>query len=694
MRKVLAGGRWIGAAVATLFLLGHAEALDYLNVTVQPDRAVPGACFTFSAPLPRGAAGALDPYLSIEPKVDHGTEARGKDLCVTGLQHGVQYKVRLKAGLPAADTSTLAKDVDIAVEVPDRQGTVSFDGAKTLLPYTPGVGLPLKSVNVAKASLQIYRFDERALADGTTNDWFDAAVSGYSVTQIADRAKKLFEGTLDIKVQRNAEVATTIPIGELMKTLTPGVYVAVAIPAGTAPDEGDDRATQWFSVSDIGLLTVKTDGGLLVSARSLQTAQPLPGVDLRLIARSNEVLASLKTDADGRAVLPPGLLRGENADTAKLLTASSARGDFSYLQIDAPALDLTDLKLDGRTPPGPLDAFLWTDRGIYRPGETIHLGMLLRDDRARLTPQVPLVLHLVRPDGIEVDHFAPEPVDQRGWRHASTSTSPTMPTTGALDALGRIGRQGTARRGMTVSVQDFVPPRLEAKLDMPADDAFRRRQAPIAVTVSPRTTFTAAPARRSFGGQVDATIEPAEHPFPGFRRNTVSASPQEPFLPKALDPGPELHHRRQGHAPPSTFRVRRCCPIRRPRWKWSLNADGERHRRTCRHGRADETSAAFTRHALHRHPAGLRGRRAGERDGPVRPRPGRRRRPSVRPRGPQVEPRRRDLSLQQLLPRRPMAVGAGRDRHTRHGRRGRLRCQGTRQSLGSRDLRPLPAGGL
>ena len=45
-------------------------------------------------------------------------------------------------------------------------------------------------------------------------------------------------------------------------------------------------------------------------ARSLATAAPLAGVEMRLIARNNEVLATKTTGADGRVDFDPGLSRG------------------------------------------------------------------------------------------------------------------------------------------------------------------------------------------------------------------------------------------------------------------------------------------------------------------------------------------------------------------------------------------------
>ena len=57
-------------------------------------------------------------------------------------------------------------------------------------------------------------------------------------------------------------------------------------------------------------------------------------------------------------------------------------GDFNFLEVGRAAFDLSDRGVSGRPQPGPVDAFLYTDRGIYRPGETSHLVALVRDDKA------------------------------------------------------------------------------------------------------------------------------------------------------------------------------------------------------------------------------------------------------------------------------------------------------------------------
>ncbi len=78
-------------------------------------------------------------------------------------------------------------------------------------------------------------------------------------------------------------------------------------------EEWKSRATQWFVLSNIGLSTFAGDDGLNVFARALDSARPAAGLELKLIARNNEILGTAKTDGEGHARFEPGLMRGAAA---------------------------------------------------------------------------------------------------------------------------------------------------------------------------------------------------------------------------------------------------------------------------------------------------------------------------------------------------------------------------------------------
>ena len=105
--------------------------------------------------------------------------------------------------------------------------------------------------------------------------------------------------------------------------------------------------------------------------RSLATATPVVNANLRLVARNNEVLGTAKTDSRGYAPLRcrPQARRGRSGAGRAGRRARPTATTPSSTSSTA-AFDLTDRGVKGRAAPGPIDAFAYTDRGVYRPGET------------------------------------------------------------------------------------------------------------------------------------------------------------------------------------------------------------------------------------------------------------------------------------------------------------------------------------
>src|SRR5205823_5632475 len=124
----------------------------------------------------------------------------------------------------------------------------------------------------------------------------------------------------------------------------------------------------------------------------------------------------------------------------------------------------------------PVDAYLYTDRGIYRPGETVQLVTLLRDRVAKAIEATPLVLTILRPDGAEFRRVNLADAGA-GAMHHPLVLSDTAPR-GHWQAVARLDPAGEPVGRVEFDVEDFVPQRL--KLELTADatllqpgDAFR-----------------------------------------------------------------------------------------------------------------------------------------------------------------------------------------------------------------------------
>lgn len=441
---------------------------------VDADAASPRACFEFSEPLARGRVD-FAPYVAISGgRGDFAVSAEDRQICVDGLRHGERYAFVIRQGVPSAlPDETLLKSADYEIYVRDRTPTVRFTGKNYVLPRTGQQGIPVVSVNADRLELEVMRIGDRNLINSVHSEDFLGQLGSYAARQIAsDKGASVWTGSMEVKPELNKDVVTAFPVIEAVGRLQPGVYVLFAKPAGgraaPAPSDGDadyddgtTRATQWFVVSDLGLTAFSGPDGVHVLVRSLADAAPVANAELRLVARNNEVLATVRSDGNGHARFDAALGKGQGGNAPGLVTALLGE-DYGFLDLKQTAFDLSDRGVKGRVAPAGLDAYLYTERGVYRSGETVYLTSLLRDARGAAVSGLPLTIAVKRPDGVEYRRRQVEDQGAGGRAHAIPLIGGAQTGTWRIQAYA--DPKGPAIGEATFLVEDYVPEKLELTL--------------------------------------------------------------------------------------------------------------------------------------------------------------------------------------------------------------------------------------
>jgi hypothetical protein len=482
-----------------------------LDYSVDSDATSPRACFQFSESLPAKAVD-FSPYVAVAGLDKPAVSANDKQLCVEGLKHGERYAVTLRAGLPSTVRETLAKTTEFAIYVRDRKPFASFAGKAYVLPRTGQRGIPVLSVNTEAISIDIYRVGDRNLIDTVLGSEFQRSLYRYQAEALGnERGAKIWSGELAVEQKLNAEVTTAFPITQAVGDLTPGVYVMTAAPKGLKGEEYEQLATQWFIVSDLGLTAYSGQHGIDVFVHSLASAEPRPLTELRLVARNNELLASKRTDAAGFAHFDAGFTRGEGG-LAPAAVIAAERADYAFLSLKSPAFDLSDRGVAGRPVPVGLDAFVYTERGVYRSGETVQVTTLLRDARGAAALNVPLTLVVERPDGVEYKRAT---LNDQGLGGRSFGVALVD---SAASGTWRVRAYTDPKRSpigeATFMVEDYVPDRLEFALTSAA--AVLPRNAAAQLTIDGHFLYGAAAANLDLEGEMTIAATDQRPGFAGY----------------------------------------------------------------------------------------------------------------------------------------------------------------------------------
>jgi alpha-2-macroglobulin len=520
--------------------LDRPEELSYARVSVETGGTLAEACLTFSAPLAAGGSVRYEDYLTLTPALRPAIRVDGRRLCLSGLAAATEYAIVMREGLPGEGQRRLAAAAETKVTLGDRAPLVAF-GPGFVLPRETLEGLPITTVNIDALAISVYRVGDRLLSQMRRDVLDQRRVVDWDERRIAGAEGKLvWRGKMRVTGPRNETVSSLFALSEAIGKGESGAYLVVARPFdprknpdGFDPnpvrdadaDEDDvaysydyeGAAAQWVVSSDIGLTSFTGADGLTLAARALKTAKPIAGLRLTLIARNNDELGQATTDEAGVARFDPGLLRGAGG-MAPVMVMAYGGGDFNFLDLRRPAFDLSDRGVDGRAPAGALDAYLYTERGIYRPGENVHLTGLLRGPAADALTGRTLTIKFLKPDGGEYRRFALR--DQGAGGGSISVVLPASAHRGSWRATAHAEPEGPEIGAVGFEVQDFVPQRLAIDIGtrperlIPGED--------FEIPISARFLYGAPAAE--LGVEADMTIEVDPAPFPrhpGFRWGLV-----------------------------------------------------------------------------------------------------------------------------------------------------------------------------
>jgi uncharacterized protein YfaS (alpha-2-macroglobulin family) len=136
--------------------------------------------------------------------------------------------------------------------------------------------------------------------------------------------------------------------------------------------------------TDIGVVSKMSPSRGLVWATQLSTGQPLPGAQVSVRNGKGKVTWTGRTDADGVAMTPAeSVLIGKASEgsASDIRIYVSHKDDWTMLDPSSnggTAAWNFNVSSDSSTTPEQLRGFMHTDRGLYRPGETVHIKGLAR----------------------------------------------------------------------------------------------------------------------------------------------------------------------------------------------------------------------------------------------------------------------------------------------------------------------------
>ena len=394
--------------------------------------------------------------LTLEPPVKWRFLDSGSDSCDNVKLCGefatdVNYTVRLQPGLTSSNGWQLKQEHTANATFENRSPLLRLASAGSILRVEGNAELAIETVNLSAVKIQLYRIYSNNIVHFLRNPYeYWVNTLGWPIA----------EQEVTIAAPVNTSVRTMVRMKELIPVEPYGSYYLIVSDRRSR----HHNQSQFLLLTELGLTLKQTDNEILVWVTSLASGLPIEGATVSLLTATNQKAAEKMSDHTGVAVfaLEPDTTR----DKRPFLIQAELGGDWNVLQLGKGEWNLSRFATSGQlTLAKGYRAFVYADRGVYRPGELVHFATLVRSGDRAAPAAFPLQIELARKDGVMV-HTAPLALSDNGTAEL-TWEIPTDARTGFY--LAKIFAGGVKKElgCLEFQVEEFVPDRLKVKIAAP-----------------------------------------------------------------------------------------------------------------------------------------------------------------------------------------------------------------------------------
>ena len=424
-----------------------------------------------------------------------------------------EYEITFAQGIRSFSGERLTKDQDFKIEYTGNKPNVEFLQSGTILPATGQVQIPFRAVGLKGVDVEVYQIFESNMGQYFQNN----SLGGSYVSELRRVGRSIFRKTLmlDGLATGKKDNVYALDLSQVIQ-VEPGAMYRVTlsmrrcladygcdeqlefiplenIPAREASYDDDygydyeDYDYDWnerdnpchdyyyhyrgkkstnILVSNIGLIGKRNgNASLRVFATSLTEGKPLSGVELKLLDYQLQELGSGTSDANGMAEFEA--MEGRDP----FLVIAQQGVQRSYLPVQQQnALSYSTFDVGGNVLKRGLQGYLYGERGVWRPGDTLHLTLILEDKLQSLPENHPVEFTLYNSRGQMVDRKV-APGNPFNMYSYSPVTAPDAPT-GSYNLVATVGK---ARFSKSLRVETVKPNRLKVNLTF-VDEILRADQ--------------------------------------------------------------------------------------------------------------------------------------------------------------------------------------------------------------------------
>ncbi len=339
----------------------------------------------------------------------------GRKLCLSGLDFGTNYLLTIKKGLKAASGNSVVNDFSMEFKSIDSKPVVAFNHGLILSTASEDKKISIETVNMDSFKVSLFSLSDKSIESGSLYSNLEENLDHYELSRLINNFSK-FEKSVIVKTEdkKNIKQFTTLNLKDFKTDIKKGMYLMVITKDDGVTDYensytllgdyGDLSVGKIVMLSDLGVTTYKSDMGIDVAVRSIETAKATAGAEVSLISTSNQILKTVVSDNNGFAHFDKKIISGKDGMAPHMIRVRKG-DDFYNMALKYEGLYLEDKFVEGDYQNLNTDyrIYSYANRSFVRPGEKVYFNVLMRNKDLSAAPVKAVKVTVRRPNYSKFD---------------------------------------------------------------------------------------------------------------------------------------------------------------------------------------------------------------------------------------------------------------------------------------------------
>ncbi len=378
--------------------------LEVSNLEIDESGKSPKVMIKFSDQLDPNQD--INGFVSVSPNVDFNLQKLGKYVILDGdFRFGNEYQISVDKGIISRWATSSEKSFEQKVQFADIAPQIEFASSGVFMPTSNNKNLQFLTTNLERVHVEVKKVFNSDIDQFFRNENIKSGAkrsNEFNNTYVSSVGAIIYNQSLEIGKEKNKWLLHNLSLDNVLTEYDNGLYLIrinfnpkdVLVPLEGEQLEYIQQFGQVYkpvTISDIGLL-VKREGDeeYQVFTTDLKSGKPLPNVKVTIQRYENNY--TKMTDNEGRASISASsyiqLVKAEKNGQISIIKPYEMQWNNSGFDVEG----LSQYELETR-------AFIYTERGVYRPGDSINLSCIVRYQNKSSSDNIPAYLKLYNPEG-------------------------------------------------------------------------------------------------------------------------------------------------------------------------------------------------------------------------------------------------------------------------------------------------------